>query len=86
MRRIVLLVMVAFLVAGAPTLWASTYKAAEEMGDLTSGLPLTIAASAVSISASSVTPLAYLIPPYTSECSDPAVPVCPLPLVRSEFS
>ena len=47
---------------------------------------MTIAASAVSISASSVTPLAYLIAPYTSECSDPAVPICPLPLVRSEFS
>ena len=34
---------------------------------------MTIAASAVSISASSVTPLAYLIAPYISECSDPAV-------------
>jgi hypothetical protein len=84
-RRIVLLIMVAFLVASAAALWASTYKAAEEMGDLTSGLPLTIAASAVSISASSVTPLAAgLVPPYISEC--PAAQLCPLPVVRIEFS
>ena len=86
MSRIVLLVMVAFLVASTSVLWAGTYKAAQEMGELLRSVPVTIAASAVSISASSVTPLAYLIAPYTSECSDPAVPICPLPLVRSEFS
>ena len=86
MRRIVLLVMAAVLVASASVLWAGTYKAAQEMGDLLRSVPVTIAASAVSISASSVTPLAYLVAPYISECSDPAVPVCPLPLVRSEFS
>jgi hypothetical protein len=85
-RRTALFVIAAVLFASASVLWAGTYKAAEEMGDLTRGLPLTIAASAVSISASSVTPMAYLIAPYTSECSDPVVPICPLPLVRSEFS
>lgn len=86
MRRIVLLGTVALLVASTSVLWAGTYKAAQEMADLLRSVPVTIAASAVSISASSVTPLAYLIPPYTSECSDPAIPICPLPLVRSEFS
>ena len=86
MSRNVLLVMVAFLVASTSVLWAGTYKAAQEMGGLLRRLPLTIAASAVSISATSVTPLAYLVPPYICECSDPAVPICPLPLVRSEFS
>ena len=85
MRRIVLLVMVAFLVAGAAALWASTYEAAEEMGDLTNGLPLTIA-SAVSISASSLTHLAHVSTPYTSECSGPTAQLCPLPLDRIEFS
>jgi hypothetical protein len=85
-RRIVLLVMVAFLVASTSVLWAGTYKAAQEVGDLTRGLPLTIAASAVSLSASSLTPQAYFIAPYTSECSDPAAHLCPLPLVRIEFS
>jgi hypothetical protein len=84
--RIVLLVMVAFLFASASVLWAGTYKAAQEVGDLTRGLPLTIAASAVSISARSVTPVAYLIDPYTSERSDPAGYLCPLPLVGSEFA
>jgi hypothetical protein len=84
--RIVLLVMTAFLVASTSVLWAGTYKAVQEMGDLLRSVPVTIAASAVSISARSVTPLAYLVPPYTSECSDPAVPICPPPLVRSEFS
>ena len=78
--------MVGLLVASAPVLWAGIYRAAEEMGDLTRGLPLTITASAVSISASSVTLLAYLIAPYGSECSDPAGYLCPLPLVRIEFS
>jgi ABC-type sulfate transport system permease component len=84
--RIVLLAIVAFLVASSSVLWAGTYKAAQEMSDLLRSVPVTIAASAVSISASSVTPLAYLIAPYTSECSDPAVPICPLPLDRTEFS
>jgi hypothetical protein len=78
--------MVAFLVASTSVLWAGTYKAAQEIGDLLRNVPVTIAASAVSISASSITPLPHLIAPYTSECSDPAVPICPLPLLRSEFS
>ena len=86
MSRIVLLVMVAFLVASTSVLWAGTYKAAQEMGDLLRGVPVTIAASAVSISATSVTPLAYLIGPYISECSDPAGYLRPLPLDRIEFS
>ena len=86
MSRIVLLVMVALVVWSAPVVWAGTYKAAQEVGDLTRGLPLTIAASAVSISASSVTPLAYLITPYTSDFSNPACYLCPLPLDRIEFS
>ena len=86
MSRIVLLVMTAFLVASTSVLWAGTYKAAQEMGGLLRSVPVTIAASAVSISATSVTPLAYLVPPYISECSDPAVPICPLPLVRIELS
>jgi hypothetical protein len=85
-RRIVLLVMVAFLVASTSVLWAGTYEAAQEMGALLRSVPVTIAASAVSISAISVTPLAYLIPPYISECSDPAGHLCPPPLVRIEFS
>jgi len=84
--RIVLLVMVAFLVASTSVLWTGIYRAAQVVGDLTKSVPVTIAASAVSISASSVTPLAYLIPPYTSECSDSAIPICHLLLVRSEFS
>jgi hypothetical protein len=86
LSRIVLLVMVAFLVASTSVLWTGIYRAAQVVGDLTKSVPVTIAASAVSISATSVTPLAYLVPPYISECSDPAVPICPLPLVRSEFS
>jgi hypothetical protein len=85
-RRIVLLVMVAFLVASTSVLWAGTYKAAQEMGDLLRSVPVTIAASAVSISASSLTPLAYLLSPSTSECSEPAGYLCPLPLDRIEFS
>jgi uncharacterized protein YcfL len=84
-RRFVLLVIVALLVASS-ALWAGTYKAAQEMVDLTRRLPLTIAASALSISASSVTPLAYLITPHISECSDPAGYLCSLPLDRIEFS
>ena len=84
MSRIVLLVMVAFLVASTSVLWTGIYRAAQEMGDLLS-VPVTIATSAVSISARSVTPLAYL-DPNTSECCDPAGYLCPLPLVRSEFS
>jgi hypothetical protein len=83
--RIALLVMVGFLVASASVLWAGTYKATQEVGDLTTSFPVTIAAAAVSISASSLTPLAYLIAPYTSEYSDPAC-LCHLPLVRIEFS
>ena len=86
MSRIVLLFMVALLVASSSALWAGTYKAAQEVGELTKSVPVTIATSAVSISARSVTPLAYLVPPYISECSDPAVPICPLPLAPSEFS
>ena len=86
MRRIALLVMAAVLFASAPVLWAGTYKAAQVVGDLTRSVPLTIAASAVSLSASSVTPLAHLITPYISECSDPAGHLCPLPLDRIEFS
>ncbi len=85
MRGTAFLVIAAVLFASASVLWAGTYKAAQEMGDLLS-VPVTIAASAVSIAARSVSPPAYLVPPYISECSDPAVPVCPLPLVRSEFS
>jgi hypothetical protein len=84
--RIVLLVMVALLVASASVLWAGTYKATQEVGDLLRSDPVTIAASAVSISASSVTPLGYLIGPHISEYSDPACCLCHLPLVRSEFS
>jgi hypothetical protein len=84
--RVVLLVMVAFLVASTSVLWAGIYRAAQVVGDLAKSVPVTTAASAVSISVSSVTPLAYVIAPYTSEFSDPAVPICPLPLVRSEFS
>ena len=86
MSRIGLLFMVAHLVASSSALWAGTYKAAQEVGELTKSVPVTIAASAVSISSSSVTPVAYLNAPYTSECSDPAVPICPLPRVRSELS
>jgi hypothetical protein len=85
-RRIVLLVMAAVLFASVSVLWAGTYKAAQETGDLLRSIPVTIAASAVPISTSSLTPLAYLIAPYTSECSDPAAPHCRLPLVRIEFS
>jgi hypothetical protein len=85
-RRTALLVIAAVLFASAPVLWAGTYKAAQVVGDLTRSVPVTIAASAVSISASSVTPLAYLIGPYISKHSDPAVYLCPLPLVRTEFS
>ena len=86
MSRIVLLVMVAALVASTSVLWAGTYKAAQEMGDLLRSVPMIIAASAVSISASSLTPLAYLHTPYISECSDPLASLCPLSLVRIEFS
>ena len=86
MSRIVLLVMTAFLVASVSGLWVGTYKAAQEMGDLLRSVPVTIAASAVSISACSVIPLAYVIAPYTSECSDPAAQLSPLPLDRIEFS
>ena len=86
MSRIVLLFMVALLVASSSALWAGTYKAAQEVGELTKSVPVTIATSAVSISARSVTPLAYLIDPNTSECCDPAGYLCRLPLVRSEFS
>ena len=86
MRRIVLLVMVASLVASTSVLWTGIYLAAQVVGDLAKSVPVTIAASAVSISASSVTPLTYLIGPYISECSDPAGHLCPLPLVRIEFS
>jgi ABC-type sulfate transport system permease component len=85
-RRIFLLVMVALLVASSSGLWAGTYKAAQEVGELTKSVPVTIAASAVSISTRSVTPLAYLITPYTSESSDPAGYLCRLPLVRIECS
>ena len=85
MSRIVLLFMVALLVASSSALWAGTYKAAQEMGDLLS-VPVTIATSAVSISARSVTPLAYLIDPNTSECCDPAGYLCRLPLVQIESS
>ena len=86
MSRIVLLVMVAFLVASTSVLWAGTYKAAQEMGDLLRSVPVTMAASAVSIAVRSASPPAYLVPPYISDCSDPAGYLCPLPLVRSEFS
>ena len=86
MRRIVLLVMVAFLVASTSVLWAGIYRAAQEVGGLTRSVPVTIAASAVSISASSVTPLAYLLSPSTSECAEPAGYLCPLPLDRIEVS
>ncbi len=86
MRRIGLLVMVALLVGSASVLWAGTYRVAQETGDLIRRVPVTIAVSAVSISASSLTPLAYVITPYTSECSDAAALLCPLPLVRIEFS
>lgn len=86
MSRIVLLVMVAFLVASTSVLWTGIYRAAQVVGDLTKSVPVTIAASAVSISARSVSPLAYLIDPDTSECCDPAGYLCRLPLVRSEFS
>ena len=86
MSRIVLLVMVAFLVASTSVLWTGIYRAAQVVGDLTKSVPVTIAASAVSISATSVTPLAYLVPPYISECCDPLAQLCPLPLVRIEFS
>ena len=86
MRRTALFVIAAVLFASASVLWAGTYKAAEEMGDLTRGLPLTIAASTVSISASSVTPLAYLVPPYTSERSDAAAQLCPMSLAPIQFS
>jgi hypothetical protein len=85
-RRISLLVMVPLLVASTSVLWAGTYKAAQEMGDITRRLPLSIAASALSISARSVTPLAYLITPHISECSDPAGYLRSLPLDRIEFS
>jgi len=84
--RIVLLFMVALLVASSSALWAGTYKAAQEVGELTKSVPVTIATSAVSISARSVTPLAYLIDPYTYECCDPAGYLCRLPLVRIECS
>ena len=70
MSRIVLLVMVALLVASSSALWAGTYKAAQEVGDLTKSVPVTIAASAVSI----------------SECFDPAGPCCRLPLAPIEFA
>ena len=86
MSRIVLLVMVAALVASTSVLWAGTYKAAQEMGGLLRSVPVTIAASAVSISASSVTPVAYVVPPFISECSGPADCLCPLPLAPIEFS
>ena len=86
MSRIVLLVMVPLLVASTSVLWPGTYKAAQVVGDLLRSVPRTIAASAVSISASSLTPLPYLITPYTSERSDPAGYLYPLPLVRIEFS
>ena len=86
MSRIVLLVMVALFVASSSALWAGTYKAAQELGELTKSVPVTIAKSAVSISARSVTPLAYLIDPNTSECCDPAGYLRRLPLVRIEFS
>ena len=85
MSRIVLLVMVAFLVASTSVLWAGTYKAAQEMGDLLRSVPVTMAASAVSISARSVTPLPYPIGPYISERHHTAGYLCHLPLVRSEF-
>ena len=78
--------MVAFLVASTSVLWTGIYRAAQVVGDLTKSVPVTIAASAVSISASSVTPLAYLVPPYTSECSGRAGYLCPLPLAPIEFS
>ena len=86
MSRIVLLFMVALLVASSSALWAGTYKAAQEVGELTKSVPVTIATSAVSISARSVTPLAYLIDPNTSECCDPAGYLCRLPLVQIESS
>jgi len=85
-RRTAFLVIAAVFFASTSVLWAGTYKAAQEMGGLLRSVPVTIAASAVSISASSVTPLAYLVPPYTSECSDPAAQLSPLPLDRIEFS
>jgi hypothetical protein len=85
-RRIALLVSAIVLFASTSVLWAGTYRAAQEVGDLTRGIPVTIAASAIAASASSVTPLAYLIPPYISECSDPVVSFRPLPLPRIEFS
>jgi hypothetical protein len=85
-RRTALFVIAAVLFASASVLWAGTYKAAQEMSDLLRSVPVTIAASAVSISASSVTPLAYLITQYTSDFSNPACYLCPLPLIRSEFS
>jgi hypothetical protein len=80
------LVMVASLVAITSVLWAGIYKAAQVVGDLTTRVPVTIAASAVSISASSLTPLPYLLRPYTSGRSEPPTHLCPLPLVRMEFS
>jgi hypothetical protein len=85
-RRIALLVIGAVLFASAPVLWAGTYKAAQVVGDLTRRLPVTIAASAISISVSSLTPLAYLVTPYTSEPSDSAAYLSALPLDRIEFS
>jgi hypothetical protein len=68
--RIVLLVTVALFIASSSALWAGTYKAAQELGDRSKNVPVTITASAVSI----------------SECFGPVDPHCPLPLVRSEFS
>jgi hypothetical protein len=47
---------------------------------------VTIAASAVSISASSVAPLAHIIPPYTSGRSEPPIHLCPPPLAPIEIS
>jgi hypothetical protein len=85
-RRVVLLVMMALLVASTSLLWAGTYWPAQETGDLLRSIPITIAASAVSISASSLTPLPYLIGPYISERHHSAGYLCPLPLVQIEFS
>ena len=86
MRRIVLLVIVASLVAITSVLWADIYKAAQVVGDLTTRAPVTIAASAVSMSVSSLTPLPYPIGPYISERHHTAGYLSPQPLVRSEFS
>jgi hypothetical protein len=61
-RRIALLVVAVVLVSSIPTLWVGFDRAGREAGNLTRGLPLIIAASAVSISGSSMTPLAYLSP------------------------